>query len=99
MTLKEALNEQAWRDFVLFAWGEEGAHAAFRNATGRPQRPRRGATLDAMIDRACGVTEDEGYMDEFVNWVTINHWGANYAPDKWQRRAQARPAEKESESG
>ena len=74
------LNEIAWRDFVMFAWGQEDAHAAFRGATGRPQRPRRGAPLDAMIDKACGVSEDDEYMAAFVRWVTENHWGAEFAP-------------------
>ena len=83
---QEEFNEMAWRDFVLFAWSQDEAHAAFRGATGRPQRPQTGSFLNAMIDKACGVTEDDKYMEEFIQWVTKNHWGENYAPKKWRNK-------------
>lgn len=79
------LNEIAWRDFVLFAWSQEAAHAAFRGATGRPQRSKTNSPLDALIDRAVGGEEDERYMTEFVDWVTQTHWGAEYAPADWKQ--------------
>jgi hypothetical protein len=83
---QDVLNEIAWRDFVTFAWSRPDAHAAFRGATGRPQRRETGFFLDAAIDRACGVDIDsEAYMREFVDWVTKNHWGENYAPEKWKK--------------
>lgn len=80
----EPLNEVMWREFILFAWGEESAHAAFRGATGRPQRSKTGSPLDAMIDKACGAEEDDRYMEQFVDWVTTNYWGEEYAPEKWK---------------
>lgn len=86
---REAFNEIAWRDFVLYAWSQDGAHAAFRGATGRPQRPRRGSPIDALIDKACGVVEDDAYMTEFVDWVTANHWGTESAPKSWRAKGRA----------
>lgn len=83
---KDVLNEIAWRDFVLFAWGEDDAHAAFRGATGRPQRSRTKTPLDFLIDKAVGGEEDEQYMTEFVDWVTKNHWGEDCAPQLWKSR-------------
>lgn len=82
---KQMLNEIAWRDFVLFAWSQDDAHAAFRGATNRPQRSKTGSFLDRMIDDACGGAEDDKYKEEFVEWVTKNHWGENYAPKKWKK--------------
>lgn len=81
---REAFNEFAWRDFIFFAWGQEDAHAAFRGATGRPQRSKTNSPIDLLIDRAVGGSEDDTYMSEFVDWVTKNHWGETFAPDKWK---------------
>ena len=77
---RDALNEIAWHDFILFAWGQDAAHAAFRGATNRPQRSKRMSPLNAMIDKAVGGEEDEKYFEEFVSWVTENHWGKEFAP-------------------
>lgn len=78
-------NEMAWRDFVMFAWSQDDAHAAFRGATGRPQRTKRGcAPINFMIDRAVGGSEDDAYMHEFVDWVTRTQWGEEMAPEGWQ---------------
>jgi hypothetical protein len=85
--VRAMLNEIAWRDFITFAWEQEDAHAAFRGATGRPQKSRTRSPLDALIDKAVGGQEDETYITEFVDWVTLNHWGENYAPEKWKQRA------------
>lgn len=82
---QDAFNEMAWRDFVLFAWSQDDAHAAFRGATNRPQRSKAGSPLDLLIDKAVGGAEDDQYMQEFVDWVTKNHWGENYAPEKWKK--------------
>ena len=80
---QDEFNEIAWRDFIVFSWSQNDAHAAFRGATGRPQRSRHGCSpIDAMIDKAVGGAEDEKYMEEFVRWVTKNHWGESYAPEK-----------------
>jgi hypothetical protein len=83
---QDEFNEMAWRDFMLFSWSQEDAHAAFRGATGRPQRSRGRGPLDLMIDKAVGGAEDDQYMVEFVDWVTKNHWGENYAPEKWKKQ-------------
>lgn len=83
--MKDALNEIAWRDFVLFAWSQEDAHAAFRGATGRPQRSKTKTPLDLLIDKAVGGAEDDRYAQEFVDWVTRTQWGENYAPEKWKK--------------
>ena len=86
---RDQFNEIAWRDFLFFAWSQEDAHAAFRGATGRPQRTsaRTGGTpIDTLIDKAMGGQEDDRYMEEFVDWITRNHWGENYAPEKWKRK-------------
>jgi hypothetical protein len=95
---RETLNEIAWRDFVLFAWEHEDAHTAFRGATGRPQPTKArtsGTPIDTLIDKAMGGQEDDTYMTEFVDWVTRNHWGENYAPEKWKnlriKRASTAP--------
>lgn len=87
---RDGPNEIAWRDFILFAWAQADAHAAFRGATNRPQRSMRGAPLNILIDRAVGGQEDDAYMREFIDWVTVNHWGANYAPEKWKSRKPKR---------
>ncbi len=81
----ETLNDIAWRDFVMFAWSQDKAHAAFRGATGRPQRSRTNSPLDLLIDKAVGGSEDDKYMQEFVDWVTRTHWGENFAPKKWPK--------------
>ena len=97
----EQFNEMAWRDFLLFAWGQEDAHAAFRGATGRPQRTSKrtgGTPLDALICKAVGGQEDDAYMAEFIDWVTKNHWGANYAPKKWEKLRSTSPSPAESPS-
>ena len=86
---REELQEIAWRDFVMFAWSQDDAHAAFRGASGRPQRSTTGSPIDALINKAVGGDEDDGYMAEFVEWVTANHWGANYAPEKWRARGRS----------
>jgi hypothetical protein len=86
---QDEFNEIAWRDFILFSWSQEDAHAAFRGATCRPQRSKRGSSpLGLMIDKAVGGTEDDKYIEEFVAWVTKNHWGENYAPEKWKALQQ-----------
>lgn len=59
---REALNEIAWRDFVTFAWMQEDAHKAFRDATNRPPRSKTNSPLDALIYNACGGQEDDAYM-------------------------------------
>ena len=92
---RDVLNEIAWRDFVTFAWMQEDAHKAFRNATDRPQRFKSNSPLDALIDKACGGAEDDAYVSEFVDWVTKNHWGGNYAPEKWRDRPLPPPPGKE----
>jgi len=96
MDIQEALNEQAWRDFILFAWSQDDAHAAFRGASGRPQRSKSRSPIDRLIDKAVGGAEDDKYMEEFVDWVTKHHWGENYAPEKWrsQRTSNLLPGEK-----
>lgn len=78
-------NESAWRDFIMFAWTQDGAHAAFRGATNRPQRSQTRTPLDILIDKACGASEDDRYMIEFIDWVTKTQWGENYAPEKWKK--------------
>lgn len=82
---QEAFNEIAWCDFIMFAWLQEEAHAAFRGATGRPQRSKTGSPLDLLIDRTVGGAEDDRYMEDFVHWVTEKHWGKNFAPKKWRK--------------
>jgi menaquinone-dependent protoporphyrinogen IX oxidase len=77
---KDELNEIAWRDFVMFAYTQPDAHAAFRGATGRPQRSKTNSVLDVMIDKAVGGAEDDKYMLEFVDWVTLTQWGEDCAP-------------------
>lgn len=83
---QEEFNEMALRDFILFAWSQDEAHAAFRGATGRPQQPKTGSFLDAMIDKACGVEVNDKYIEEFIEWVTKTHWGENFAPEKWRNK-------------
>lgn len=82
---QDEFNEMAWRDFMLFCWSQEGAHAAFRGATGRPQRSKTNSPLDLLIDKAVGGAEDDKYMEEFLDWATKNHWGENFAPEKWKK--------------
>lgn len=89
---QEIINEIAWRDFVMFAWSQEEAHAAFRGATGRPQRSKTGSPLDMLINKAVGGAEDDQYMTEFVHWVTKTHWGEDSAPRKLLARARGQAA-------
>ncbi len=76
----------AWRDFITFAWMQEDAHTAFRGDTNRPQRSKCNSPLDALIDKACGGQVDEAYIREFIDWMTKNHWGENFAPKKWKKK-------------
>lgn len=86
---QSVLNEIAWRDFILYAWSQDEAHAAFRGATGRPQRSKTNSPLDILIDRAVGGEEDERYMTEFVDWVTKTQWGVDYAPEQWKQQQRS----------
>lgn len=88
--VKRMLNEVAWMAFIHFAWGQADAHAAFRGATGRPQRSKTNSPLDVLIDKAVGGQEDDTYMKEFVDWVTKHHWGEKYAPSKWKARKRGK---------
>lgn len=83
---QEVFNEIAWRDFVMFAWSQEEAHVAFRGASGRPQRSKTGSPLDLLIYKAVGGAENAQYVEDFVRWVTEEHWGENFAPKKWRKR-------------
>ena len=82
---KDELNEIAWRDFMMYCWTQPEAHAAFRGATGRPQRSKTNSPLDLLIDKAVGGAEDDKYMEEFLAWATKEHCGENYAPKKWHK--------------
>ena len=79
---RDEFTECAWRDFVVWAWGEPKMRTAFEHATGtKLMAPARNG-LDAMIDAATGVHQTQAVA--FVDWVTINHWGADEAPKKWR---------------
>lgn len=82
----------AWHAAVLAAFQDDGAHRAFRGATGRPQASRTGTVLDGMIDKAIGGAVDDAYMIDFVDWFTREHWGEDCAPKKWQERNATRSA-------
>lgn len=60
----------AWRDFVLWAWGDADMRAAFTEATG--------ISLAAAPD---GTAKQLG----FVKWVTADHWGLELVPDAFLR--------------
>ncbi len=76
----------AWRDFILWAASEPEMRKAFREATGKIFLPPPNSGLEAMIDEATGVQEtQETNMAAFVEWVTREHWGFDYAPAAYQR--------------
>lgn len=78
----DILNTIAWRDFILWAWNEPQLCAQFTAETGLQIRTAT-TPIDIAIDAAAGA--GEGLVARFVEWVTRNHWGLEYAPEAYQK--------------
>ncbi len=72
----------AWRDFVLWAWGDADMCAAFTEATGISLAAAPDV-LSLLIDEATGA--GEARQLEFVKWVTMDYWGLEMVPDDFLR--------------
>ncbi len=77
---EDEFNTIAWRDFIVYAWHDKSLRRAFTKSTG--------VSLDAvkstsLSDYIVGGTPTTG-LSAFVDWVTINHWGVESAPQKWR---------------
>jgi hypothetical protein len=76
----EEFNQIAWRDFLLWASNEQGFIDAFNAATGRHYRARDVRPTDAEL---------AADTEAFVRWVTVHHWGVEYAPEKYRNELAA----------
>ena len=85
---REAFNEIAWRDFILFAYQHEPIVSQFERETGRTITAPPSSALEAMIDRATGKTDAD--LNAFVLWATEHHWGIDEAPEKVRAAILAR---------
>jgi hypothetical protein len=67
----------AYRSFIDWAFREKDARHTFEVETGTP--PLAGNhPLDQLIDEATGL--QAAYLEKFIVWVTINHWGVEGDP-------------------
>lgn len=63
----------AFRDYVMFLWGQTEAHDAFREQTGMAKPKPPASRIGAMIDEATGV--QDAYALAFLDWTVREHWG------------------------
>jgi hypothetical protein len=87
-TGKSAFMDGMWAAFVDWAFRMDDMRKAFESETGEVFPALAATPLDAMIDNACGFdrkTALKVYCERFTNWVTINHWGYEDAPEKWRK--------------
>lgn len=64
--------------FMTWIWDQDGAHAAFCEATGHPPLSPANTPIDAAIDEATGFLAS--YTAAFVKWAITEHWGAEGDP-------------------
>lgn len=77
-----ALMEIAWRDFLVWAFGNPEMRKEFEADTGRSLKAPT-SPLDTMIDKACGVKDAN--MRAFIEWATVKHWGLDEAPEEYRK--------------
>lgn len=87
---REVFRQIAWRDFLIFAIGEPKIVEQYETATGKKLDLAK-TPMDRMIDKATG--REDAMVADFVEWVTINHYGIDEAPESY--RAMIRAALKE----
>lgn len=86
---EDEFNTIAWRDFIMFAWKERGMWDAFTTATGIPHVADRPlAPIERLIDKATGADDIERIAKAFIEWVTRNHWGIEYAPKVYREQIE-----------
>jgi len=91
----EALNERAWSSFVLWAYEQAEIRAEFSRVTG-VVIPNVAVGIEKLIDQATGRDESKelnAALLKFVEWITVNEWGLEYAPKKLRERLQCRPVD------
>jgi hypothetical protein len=81
---RQGLMDIAWRDFVVWAFGQKEIISVFNKKT-RNQLLCKKSPIDFMIDEATGKTESD--IEQFVFWVTKELWGMKYAPQKMKEMA------------
>lgn len=84
---EDAVNGIMWAGFVQFAFGEPGFREAFTAATGLTFPKPATTPIDALVDNACGV--HNAVLAKFVEWVTREHWGIEYAPKAYRDELEA----------
>ena len=75
--LFEAVAQVMWHGFVDSAWNSAEFRKAFTAATGLSIAERKSA-IAAMVDKATGY--GSSVAAEFIQWVTIWHYGLSAAP-------------------
>jgi hypothetical protein len=87
---EDDLNSIMWAGFLKFALSEPKMRKAFTDATGVAFLSPPKNAIEAMIDDASGARDD--VIAKFVEWVTREHWGIEYAPKAYRDSLAARPA-------
>lgn len=85
---RDDLNTIAWRDFIMWASDQQPMREAFTKSTGIPFLPPAKNGLDALIDKATNAHEKT--LRAFVQWVTENHWGLEFAPEAYRNEIRAK---------
>ena len=70
----------AWRDFVMFAIGNEEIRAQYVEETGRTIFAPATSPLDRLIDEATASPLNDA--EDFMLWATARIWGVDEAPEK-----------------
>lgn len=84
--MESGFMEDAWASFVSWAYDQPGIRGEFERDTGfMPLGKAARNNVEKAIDQACGYTPPDDdkirrYMEVFVLWVTVIHWGREYAP-------------------
>lgn len=80
---QDEFNTLAWRDFIVYALTEPDLIAAFTAATGLTLPNPVTSPIEKLVDQATRATERT--LAAFVDWITENHWGVEYAPTAWRK--------------
>ena len=86
---KGGFMDVAWGAFIAWAISEPEMRAAFTKATGRHFMPPPKCPLDALIAQATGADKVRETVEAFVRWATEEHWGMEYAPQRYREAMAA----------
>ncbi|WP_454915007.1 hypothetical protein [Xanthobacter sediminis] len=85
---RDAFMAIAWRDFIKWASTEKDLVAQFNSETGRRFMVHPRSPLEALVDAATGRASDDA--EAFIEWVTVNWWGLDEAPEAYRAHLHAR---------